>query len=138
AATAPMPPGISELLLAGFLNGGPIPLVPCATVPIDVPANSEIVIEGWVSTEPTALEGPFGDHTGFYSLPDRYPVLEVTAITHRKHPIYPATIVGLPPQEDYYMGKATERLFLPLLRTIIPDIIDYDLPMFGAFHNCAF
>jgi len=160
AATAPMPPGISELLLAGFLNRGPIPLVPCKTVPLDVPANSEIVIEGYVSHEaghpnydprpsphapsysplgPGAVfEGPFGDHTGFYSLPDRYPILEVTAITHRKDPVYPATIVGLPPQEDYYMGKATERLFLPLLRTIIPDIIDYDLPMFGAFHNCAF
>jgi 4-hydroxy-3-polyprenylbenzoate decarboxylase len=119
------------------------------------PANSEIVIEGFVSNEsgypgfdpraesgslgPGALfEGPFGDHTGFYSLPDRYPILEVTAITHRRDPIYPTTIVGLPPQEDYFMGKATERLFLPLLRTIIPDIIDYDLPMFGAFHNCAF
>lgn len=154
AGTAPMPPGISELLLAGFLNRGSIPLVPCTTVPLDVPANSEIVIEGYVSHEagpigldprtgaplgPGALfEGPFGDHTGFYSLPDRYPVLEVTAITHRRDPIYPSTIVGLPPQEDYYMGKATERLFLPLLRTIIPDIIDYDLPMFGVFHSCAF
>ena len=168
AATAPMPPGISELLLAGFLNRGPIPLVPCRTVPIDVPANSEIVIEGWVSTEAgmpgldarsfsesgamgetpvppssilgpgAAIEGPFGDHTGFYSLPDRYPLMEVTAITTRRDPIYPTTIVGAPPQEDYFMGKATERLFLPLLRTIIPDIIDYDLPMFGSFHNCVF
>jgi 4-hydroxy-3-polyprenylbenzoate decarboxylase len=163
AATAPMPPGISELLLAGFLNKGPIPLVRCKTVPIDVPANSEIVIEGYVSAEAGlpgfdphparnpkpetrdpmlgpggVFEGPFGDHTGFYSLPDRYPLLEVTAITHRRDPIYPTTVVGLPPQEDYFMGKATERLFLPLLRTIVPDIIDYDLPMFGAFHNCVF
>jgi 4-hydroxy-3-polyprenylbenzoate decarboxylase len=154
AATAPMPPGISELLLAGFLNKGAIPLVDCKTVPLAVPANAEIVIEGFVDERagmpgfdprregplgPGAVfEGPFGDHTGFYSLPDRYPVLEVTAITHRRHPIYPTTIVGLPPQEDYYLGKATERLFLPLLRTIIPDILDYDLPMFGAFHNCAF
>ncbi len=138
AATAPMPPGISELLLAGFLNRGPIHMVRGKTVPIDVPANSEIVIEGYVDTEPSVLEGPFGDHTGFYSLPDRYPLLEVTAITHLRDPIYPTTVVGLPPQEDYFMGKATERLFLPLLRTIIPDIIDYDLPMFGAFHNCAF
>lgn len=154
AATAPMPPGISELLLAGFLNKGAIAMVPCRTVPVDVPANSEIVIEGWVSAEagmpgwdprradgplgPGAVfEGPFGDHTGFYSLPDRYPLLEVTAITHRRDPVYPTTVVGLPPQEDYFMGKATERLFLPLLKTIIPDIIDYDLPMFGAFHNCA-
>lgn len=154
AATAPMPPGISELLLAGFLNRGPIPLVRCRTVPLDVPANAEIVIEGWVSTEAgpvgfdpqsgqppgpgAAIEGPFGDHTGYYSLPDRYPLLEVTAITHRRDPIYPTTIVGPPPQEDYFLGKATERLFLPLLRTLIPDLIDYDLPMFGAFHNCAF
>ncbi|MCC6676346.1 MAG: UbiD family decarboxylase [Phycisphaerales bacterium] len=170
AATAPMPPGISEMLLAGFLNRGPIPVVECRTVPLTVPANAEIVIEGYVSHEagpigwdpreelrrggpetaetpevlkrllgPGAVfEGPFGDHTGFYSLPDRYPILEVTAITQRRNPVYPTTVVGLPPQEDYYLGKATERLFLPLLRTIIPDIIDYDLPMFGAFHNCAF
>lgn len=164
AATAPMPPGISEFLLAGFLNRGPIPLVACKTVPIDVPANAEIVIEGYVSNEagfvdwdpresvsdqasrgvpprlgPGAVfEGPFGDHTGFYSLPDRYPLLKVTAITHRRRPIYQTTIVGLPPQEDYFLGKATERIFLPLLRTIVPDIIDYDLPLFGCFHNCAF
>lgn len=170
AATAPMPPGISEFLLAGFLNRGAIPIVDCKTVPLSVPANAEIVIEGYVSNEagvvgfdpkqiarqarngaesetefwarqlgPGAIfEGPFGDHTGFYSLPDRYPLMEVTAITHRRNPVYPTTIVGLPPQEDYYLGKATERIFLPLLRTIVPDIIDYDLPVFGAFHNCAF
>jgi 4-hydroxy-3-polyprenylbenzoate decarboxylase len=158
AATAPMPPGISELLLAGFLNKGAIPLVDCKTVPLSVPANAEIVIEGWVDHRAgppnfqmakgqraqseelgpgAVIEGPFGDHTGFYSLPDRYPLLEVTAITHRRNPIYPTTIVGLPPQEDYYMGKATERLFLPLLKTVIHDIEDYDLPLFGAFHNCA-
>lgn len=154
AATAPLPPGISELLLAGFLNRAGIPMVRGRTVPLWVPANAEIVIEGYVSNEaglvgydprtdgpigPGAVfEGPFGDHTGFYSLPDRYPILEVTAITHRKDPIYPTTIVGLPPQEDYYLGKATERLFFPLLKTLIHDIEDYDLPMFGAFHNCAF
>ncbi|MCK4873914.1 MAG: UbiD family decarboxylase, partial [Phycisphaerales bacterium] len=154
AATAPLPPGISELLLAGFLSRRGIPLVRAKTVPIDVPASSEIVIEGWVSTEcagigydpargeplgPGAVfEGPFGDHTGFYSLPDRYPVVEVTAITHRKDAILPATIVGPPPQEDYYLGKATERIFAPLLRTLAPDIDDYDLPMFGCFHNCVF
>ena len=158
AATAPLPPGMSELLLAGFLNGRGIPLVRCKTVPLRVPANSEIVIEGWVSTEcgeigfdpraaphgnaglgpGAAFEGPFGDHTGFYSLPDRYPIVEVTAITHRRDAIFPATVVGLPPQEDYYMGKATERIFLPLLKTIIHDIEDYHLPMFGCFHNCAF
>lgn len=155
AATAPLPPGISELLMAGFLNGRGIPLVPCKTVPLHVPANAEIVIEGFVSTEAgeagwdprttseplgpgAAFEGPFGDHTGFYSLPDRYPLLTVTAVTHARDPVYPATIVGPPPQEDYYLGKATERLFLPLLRVLIPDVEDYDLPMFGAFHNCAF
>jgi 4-hydroxy-3-polyprenylbenzoate decarboxylase len=155
AATAPLPPGVSELLMAGFLNARGIPLVACRTVPLRVPANAEIVIEGFVSeragpigwdphntTEPlgpgAVFEGPFGDHTGYYSMPDRYPILTVTAITHRRDPIYPTTIVGLPPQEDYYLGKATERLFLPLLKILIPDIVDYDLPMFGAFHNCAF
>jgi 4-hydroxy-3-polyprenylbenzoate decarboxylase len=163
AATAPLPPGISELLLAGFLNGRGIEMVRGKTVPLWVPANAEIVIEGWVSGEaggigweprrhrgteasrhpaeelgPGAVfEGPFGDHTGFYSLPDRYPILDVTAITHRRDPVYPTTVVGLPPQEDYFLGKATERLFLPLLKTIVHDIEDYDLPMFGAFHNCA-
>lgn len=155
AATCPLPPGISELLMAGFLNGKGIPLCRARTVPLWVPANAEIIIEGYVSHEagfigwepreggeplgPGAVfEGPFGDHTGFYSLPDRYPVLTVTAITHRRDPIYPTTIVGLPPQEDYYLGKATERIMLPLLKTILPDIEDYDLPMFGAFHNAAF
>lgn len=171
AATAPLPPGVSELLFAGFLNDGGIGLVPCKTIDLSVPANAEIVIEGHVSTqcgppnfdprpprvnpqtsfsetqgsgsphaigEGAVFEGPFGDHTGFYSLPDRYPVFEVTALTHRRDPIYPTTIVGLPPQEDYYLGKATERIFLPLLRTLVPDIIDYHLPMFGCFHNCAF
>lgn len=158
AATSPLPPGVSELLFAGFLNGGAIPLVKCKTIDMHVPANAEIVIEGYVSTqaggpgydpsvsgdgsdldhEHEVFEGPFGDHTGFYSLPDRYPVFTVTAITHRKNPVYPTTVVGQPPQEDYYLGKATERLFLPLLKTLIPDIIDYDLPMFGAFHNCVF
>ncbi|MCA9279610.1 MAG: UbiD family decarboxylase [Phycisphaeraceae bacterium] len=155
AATAPLPPGISELLMAGFLNRKGIPLVSCKTVPLRVPANAEIIIEGIVSHEAgpigwdpnttdepfgngAVFEGPFGDHTGFYSMPDRYPVLTVTAITHRKNPIYPTTVVGMPPQEDYFLGKATERLFLPLLKVIVPDIEDYDLPMFGAFHNCVF
>ena len=153
AATAPLPPGISELLLAGFLNRGGIEMVRGTTVPLWIPANAEIVIEGYVSHEagfidydprsgvplgPGAVfEGPFGDHTGFYSMPDRYPLLEVSAITHRRDAVYPTTIVGLPPQEDYYLGKATERLFLPLLKTIVHDIEDYDLPMFGAFHNAA-
>ena len=159
AATAPLPPGMSELLMAGFLNGRGIPMVPARTLPLRVPANSEIVIEGYVNTEcgpigwlpqrrdgtlvepigPGAvIEGPFGDHTGYYSLPDRYPIVEVTAVTHRRAAVFPATIVGPPPQEDYYLGKATERIFLPLLRMIIPDIEDYHLPLFGCFHNCAF
>jgi 4-hydroxy-3-polyprenylbenzoate decarboxylase len=154
AATAPMPLGVSELLMAGFLNGKGIPLVRAKTVPLWVPANSEIVIEGWVSTEcgpigwlpgngepmgPGAVaEGPFGDHTGFYSLPDRYPIVAVTAVTYATDAIFPATIVGPPPQEDYYLGKATERIFLPLLAVLIPDIVDYHLPRFGCFHNCAF
>jgi len=162
AATAPLPPGISELLMAGFLHGKGIRMTRAKTVPLWVPANAEIVIEGFVSTEcgppgfdpredhggtdgdasglgPGAVfEGPFGDHTGFYSLPDRYPVVEVTAVTHRRDAIYPTTIVGLPPQEDYYLGKATERVFLPRLKTIVHDIADYHLPLFGCFHNCAF
>lgn len=138
AATCPLPPEVSELLFAGFLNDGGIPLVKAKTVPLNVPANAEIVIEGVVSATETAREGPFGDHTGFYSLADRYPTLRVTAITHRREPIYPTTIVGPPPMEDYYLGKATERIFLPLLRMLIPDLIDYDLPQWGAFHNFCF
>ena len=153
AATAPLPPGISELLMAGYLNGRGIPMVPAKTVPLRVPANSEIVIEGYVSTacgeidwdpssgEPlgpgAVFEGPFGDHTGYYSMPDRYPIVDVTAITHRKNAVFSATVVGPPPQEDYYIGKATERVFLPLLQVLVPDITDYHLPLFGCFHNCA-
>jgi 4-hydroxy-3-polyprenylbenzoate decarboxylase len=137
AATAPLPPGIEEHLFAGFLNGKGLELVLCKTVPLEVPANAEIVIEGWVDPTETLLEGPFGDHTGFYSLADRYPAFHVSAITHRKKPVYPTTIVGKPPMEDYFIGKATERIFLPLLKMLVPDIIDYSLPMAGTFHNCA-
>jgi len=152
AATAPLPPRISELLMAGFLEGRGIPLVPAKTVPLRVPANSEIVIEGFVRTdagpcgwmpgdgpigEGAVLEGPFGDHTGYYSLPDRYPIVDVTAVTQRCEAIFPATVVGPPPQEDFWLGKATERLFRPLLQTLVPDIIDYTLPMAGCFHNWA-
>ena len=125
AATAPLPPGIEELLFAGFLNGGGIELVKCKTIDLEVPANAEIVIEGYVDPNEKLLEGPFGDHTGFYSLADWYPAFHVTAITHRKNPIYPTTIVGKPPMEDYFLGKATERIFLPLLKMLIPDIVDY-------------
>ncbi len=138
AATCPLPPDVSELLFAGFLNDGGIELVPCKTIPLEVPARAEIVVEGWVDPERTLIEGPFGDHTGHYSLADRYPRFDVTAITRRENAVYPATIVGYPPQEDYYLGKATERIFLPLLKMLIPELIDYSLPMFGAFHNCVF
>jgi 4-hydroxy-3-polyprenylbenzoate decarboxylase len=138
AATAPLPPGIEELLFAGFLNGGGIDLVKCRTIDLEVPANAEIVIEGYVDPNEKLMEGPFGDHTGFYSLADWYPAFHVTAITHRKDPVYPTTIVGKPPMEDYFLGKATERIFLPLLRMIVPDILDYSLPISGVFHNCAF
>jgi 4-hydroxy-3-polyprenylbenzoate decarboxylase len=153
AATCPLPPGMSELLMAGFLQGKGIEMVRAKTVPLWVPANSEIVIEGFVNTdcgqcgwdpsdEPlgdgAVFEGPFGDHTGFYSMPDRYPLVDVTAVTHRKNAVFPATVVGQPPQEDYYLGKATERIMLPLLKVLIPDIIDYHLPKFGTFHNCVF
>jgi len=155
AATCPLPPGISELLMAGFLQGKGIRLCRAKTVPLWVPADSEMIIEGFVRTdagypgwdpreadagplgEGAVFEGPFGDHTGFYSMPDRYPIVEVSAFTHRENAIYPTTIVGLPPQEDYFLGKATERIMRPLLKTILPDIEDYDLPMYGAFHNVA-
>ena len=138
AATCPLPPDVSELLFAGFLNDGGIELVPCKSIPMEVPCNAEIVIEGWVDPKEMLMEGPFGDHTGFYSLADRFPAFHVTAITHRRNPVYLTTIVGKPPMEDYYLGKATERIFLPLLKMLIPSILDYHLPMFGAFHNCVF
>ncbi|MGE3180636.1 MAG: UbiD family decarboxylase [Phycisphaerae bacterium] len=140
AATCPLPPGIDECLFAGFLSGKAMELVPCVSQEnLEVPATAEFVIEGYIDPkEELILEGPFGDHTGFYSMADMFPQLHVTAITHRANPIYPTTIVGKPPQEDFWLGKATERIFLPLLQMIIPDIIDYNLPMFGCFHNCAF
>jgi 4-hydroxy-3-polyprenylbenzoate decarboxylase len=139
-ATCPLPPGIDECLFGGFLQGRALELVPCVSQPqLEVPATAEIVIEGFIDPrEELILEGPFGDHTGFYSLADYYPRFHVTAITHRQTPLYPTTIVGKPPMEDYWLGKATERIFLPLLQMLVPDIIDYDLPLFGCFHNCAF
>lgn len=138
AATAPLPPQIDEILFTGFLRKKGVELIKCLTVDIEVPANSDIVIEGYVDpAEPLRREGPFGDHTGFYSLADDYPVFHVTCITHRKNPIYPATIVGRPPMEDAYLGKATERLFLPLLRVTLPEIVDMNLPVHGVFHNLA-
>jgi len=137
AATAPLPPGIDEFMFAGFLRGKPVELAPCATVDLEVPADAEIVLEGYVDKGDLRREGPFGDHTGYYSLADDYPVFHLTAMSHRRDPIYPATIVGRPPMEDCYLGKATERLFLPLLRLTLPEIVDLELPIEGVFHNCA-
>ncbi len=137
AATAPLPPFLSEVLFTGFLCGEGVDLVKCVTSDLEVPANSELVIEGWVDPGELRREGPFGDHTGYYSLADDYPVLHVEALTMRKNPVFPATIVGRPPQEDAYLGLATERIFLPLLRLMIPEVVDLHLPAAGAFHNLA-
>jgi len=138
AATAPLPKMIDEMMFAGFLRKSPVKLVKSITNDIYVPADAEFVIEGYVDVnEALRLEGPFGDHTGYYSLTDYYPVFHVTCITHKKNPVYPATIVGKPPMEDCYMGKATERIFLPLLKIQHPEIIDINFPLEGVFHNCA-
>ncbi|HJW33902.1 MAG TPA: menaquinone biosynthesis decarboxylase, partial [Holophagaceae bacterium] len=134
-ATAPLPPFVSEVMFAGFLRGEGIEMVKCVTNDLEVPADSEIVIEGYVNPGELRREGPFGDHTGYYSLADDYPVLHVTAITMKKEPIFPATIVGRPPQEDEWLGYATERIFLPLLRMVLPEVRDMHLPAAGAFHN---
>jgi 4-hydroxy-3-polyprenylbenzoate decarboxylase len=135
ASIVPAPPEIEEYLVAGFLRGAPVELVKCETVELEVPASSEIVLEGYINLDELRAEGPFGDHTGFYSLEDLYPVFHVTCITHRKDPIYAATIVGKPPQEDAYMGKAVERIFLPLMKLNIPELIDINMPVEGVFHN---
>jgi 4-hydroxy-3-polyprenylbenzoate decarboxylase len=135
AASAPLPPNIDEYLLAGYLRGKPVEFVKCVTQPIEAPANAEIVIEGYVDPNEHEMEGPFGDHTGFYTPADRFPVFHVTAITHRTDAIYPTTIVGKPPMEDYWMGKATERLFLPLLKLFLGEVVDYNMPAEGVFHN---
>ncbi len=133
--SAPLPPGIDEFLLAGWLRGKPVELARCITQPIEVPANAEFVIEGYVNPDERAPEGPFGDHTGYYTPVDDYPVLHVTAITHRHRPVYPTTIVGIPPMEDYWMGKATERLFLPLMKLFLGEVVDVNMPPEGIFHN---
>ncbi|MGH7976951.1 MAG: UbiD family decarboxylase [Limisphaerales bacterium] len=135
-ATAPMPDGLDEFLLAGYLRRKAIPLVKCETNDLEVPANADFVIEGYVDpTEPLREEGPFGDHTGYYTLPEPYPVFHVTAITHRKDAVYPATIVGMPPMEDFYIGSASVKLFLPILKMNFPEIVDMALPAEGVFHN---
>ena len=137
AATAPLPYGIDELLFAGMIRKTGVELVKCKTIDMEVPATAEIVLEGYVEPEELREEGPFGDHTGYYSLKGDYPVFHITAITHRKNLIYSTTIVGKPPMEDCYMGKATERIFLPMLRALNPEIVDIDLPWEGVFHNCV-
>ncbi len=135
SAVVPAPPDVEEFIVAGFLRQKPVELVKCETVDLEVPADAEIILEGYVSLDELRTEGPFGDHTGFYSLEDEYPVFHVTCITHRKDPIYAATIVGKPPQEDAWMGKAIERIFLPLMKLTIPELVDINLPIEGVFHN---
>lgn len=138
AATAPVPDGIDEMLFAGFVRKEAVEMVKCETVDLEVPANSEIVLEGYVLTDEIRREGPFGDHTGYYSLADDYPVFHITCITHRKNAIYPTTIVGKPPMEDTFMGIATGRIFLPLLKKQMPEIVDMFMPIEGVFHNIMF
>jgi 4-hydroxy-3-polyprenylbenzoate decarboxylase len=139
AATAPLPDGLDEFLLAGYLRKKSIELVKCETNDLEVPANSDFVIEGYVDpTEPLREEGPFGDHTGYYTLPEPYPVFHITAITHRKDAVYPATIVGIPPMEDFYIGSASVKLFLPIFKMNFPEIVDIALPAEGVFHNLVF
>ena len=138
-ATAPLPDGLDEFLLAGYLRKKSIPLIKCETNDLEVPANADFVIEGYVDpTEPLREEGPFGDHTGYYTLPEPYPVFHVTAITHRKDAVYPATIVGIPPMEDFYIGSASVKLFLPIFKMNFPEIVDIALPAEGVFHNLVF
>ena len=139
AATAPMPDGLDEFLLAGYLRKKSVELVKCETNDLEVPANADFVIEGYIDpTEPLREEGPFGDHTGYYTLPEPYPVFHVTAITHRKDAVYPCTIVGIPPMEDFYIGGASVKLFLPIFKMNFPEIVDIALPAEGVFHNLVF
>jgi 4-hydroxy-3-polyprenylbenzoate decarboxylase len=135
SAILPLPPDLDEMMIAGFLRGKPVRMVKCETSDIEVPANSEIVLEGYVEIGELRREGPFGDHTGFYSLEDDYPVFHMTCVTHRKDPIYATTIVGPPPMEDFWMGRAVERIFLPLMRLQLPEIRDISMPAEGVFHN---
>ncbi|MFZ2446420.1 MAG: menaquinone biosynthesis decarboxylase [Syntrophobacteraceae bacterium] len=135
AATAPLPRGIDEMMLAGFIRRTPVRMARCLTVDLEVPAEAEFVLEGYVDPDELRVEGPFGDHTGYYSLVGEYPVFHVTAITHRKNPVYSATIVGRPPMEDCYLAKATERIFLPLLGAVLPEVRDFWMPWEGVFHN---
>lgn len=137
AATAPLPKMIDEMIFAGYLRKSPVELVKCVTNELYVPAHAEFILEGYVDLDERRLEGPFGDHTGYYSLADMYPVFHLEKITRKKNPIYPTTIVGRPPMEDCYLGKATERIFLPLMKIQCPEMVDMDFPLEGVFHNCA-
>src|SRR5829696_3892886 len=134
-ATAPMPEGLDELILGGFLAKRRVELVKCVTVDLEVPASAHIVLEGYVEPGERRREGPFGDHTGFYSQPDEYPVFHLTCLTQRKKPTYLTTVVGVPPMEDYYLGLASERIFLPMIRKTLPEIVDMHFPAEGIFHN---
>jgi 4-hydroxy-3-polyprenylbenzoate decarboxylase len=135
SAILPLPPDLDEMMIAGFLRGSPVEMVKCQTCDLEVPANAEIVLEGYVTLGELRTEGPFGDHTGYYSLADEYPVFHVTCVTQRREPVYATTIVGPPPMEDFYMGKAIERIFLPLMRMQIPEVRDICMPAEGIFHN---
>ncbi|MCC7491841.1 MAG: menaquinone biosynthesis decarboxylase [Fimbriimonadaceae bacterium] len=136
-ATAPLPDGFDEMMLAGFLRKQAVEMVPCKTVDLQVPASAEIILEGYVAPGERRREGPFGDHTGFYSLADDYPVFHLTALTHTAQPLYPTIVVGKPPMEDTWLGRATERIFLPLLKLTMPEVVDYAMPLAGVFHNCV-
>ena len=137
SATAPLPPGIDEMIFAGFLRGRSVEMVACRTVDLEVPAESEVVLEGYVDANDLRPEGPFGDHTGFYTPVDDYPTFHLTGMSMRRDAVYSTTIVGVPPMEDFWLGKATERLFLPILKMTLPDLVDMNLPLEGVFHNCA-
>jgi 4-hydroxy-3-polyprenylbenzoate decarboxylase len=137
SATAPLPPLLDEMIFAGFLRGRSVEMVRCRTVDLEVPATAEVVLEGYVDAEDVRPEGPFGDHTGFYTPVDDYPTFHLTGMSMRRNAIYATTIVGKPPMEDFFLGKATERLFLPVIRMTVPDLVDMNLPLEGVFHNCA-
>src|SRR4026209_2268429 len=137
SASAPLPKHIDEFMLAGFLRGEAVELVQAKTVDLEVPANAEIVLEGYIEKGELGTEGPFGDHTGYYSPPEPFPLFHPTCMTMRRDAIYPSIVVGVPPAEDAWLGKATERIFLPAIRRTVPEIVDYDLPVAGAFHNCV-
>ncbi|MDX6644885.1 MAG: 4-hydroxy-3-polyprenylbenzoate decarboxylase [Miltoncostaeaceae bacterium] len=137
SATAPLPPHLDEMVFAGFLRGRSVEMVRCRTVDLEVPANAEVVLEGYVDANDLRPEGPFGDHTGFYTPVDDYPAFHLTGMSMRRDAVYATTVVGRPPMEDFFLGKATERLFLPLIRMTLPDLLDLNLPLEGIFHNCA-